>query len=198
MAFHIRWQKYWSFSNSPSNGYSGLISFRIDWFDLLAVHGNLKQFSSALHFKSIDSLPLSFLYGPTLIFADDYWKNHSFDCMDLCQQCLYFLIWCLGLSQFSLQGANIFFFFSKEQTSSNFMAAVNICSDFGAQENKIFHCFHSFPFYLPWRDGTRCHDIHFWMLSFKPAFSLSSFTFIKRLFNSSSLSAIYLTLFGYF
>ena len=46
LAFHIRWQKYWSFSNSPSDGYSGLISFRIDWFDLLAVHGNQTVFFS--------------------------------------------------------------------------------------------------------------------------------------------------------
>ena len=43
MALHIRWQKYWSFSNSPTNEYSGLISFRIDWFDLLAVQGTLKS-----------------------------------------------------------------------------------------------------------------------------------------------------------
>ena len=70
------------------------------------------------------------------------------------------------------------------------MAAVTICNDFGAQENKICHCFHFFPFYLPWSDETRCHDLTFWILSFKPAFSLSSFTFNKRLFRSSSLSAI--------
>ena len=53
---------------------------------------------------------------------------------------------------------------------------------------KISHCFHCFPIYLPRRDGTRCHV--FWMLSFKPTFSLSSFTFIKRFFVFSSLSAI--------
>ena len=70
------------------------------------------------------------------------------------------------------------------------MATVTICSDFGAQENKICHCFHFFPIYLPWSNGNRCHDLCFWMLSFKPAFSLSSFTFIKRLFSSSLLSAI--------
>ena len=54
----------------------------------------------------------------------------------------------------------------------------------------VSHCFHCFPIYLPWSDGTRYHDLSFLMLSFKPAFSLSSFTFIKRLFSSSSLSAI--------
>ena len=56
--------------------------------------------------------------------------------------------------------------------------------------NKDSHCFHCFPIYLPWSDGTGCHDLCFFsMLSFKPTFSLSSFTFIKRLF-SSLLSAI--------
>ena len=70
------------------------------------------------------------------------------------------------------------------------MAAVTICNDFGAQENEIYHCFHFFPISLPWSDGTRCHDLHFWILSFKPAFSLSSFTFIRKLFSFSLLSAI--------
>ena len=56
--------------------------------------------------------------------------------------------------------------------------------------NKVCHCFHCFPIYLPWSGGTRCYDLVFWMLSFKPTFPLSSFIFIKRLFSSSSLSAI--------
>ena len=73
---HIRWPKYWSFSFSisPSSEYSGLISFRIDWLDLLAVQGTLK---SLLQHHS--SSALSFLYGPTLTSILDYWKNHSFD-----------------------------------------------------------------------------------------------------------------------
>ena len=57
----------------------------------------------------------------------------------------------------------------------------------------VCHCFHCFPIYIPWSDGTRCHGpmvFIFWMLSFKPTFSLSSFTVIKRLVSSSSLSAI--------
>ena len=59
-------------------------------------------------------------------------------------------------------------------------------------KNKVCHCFHCFPIYLPWSDGTRCHDLSFLNVSFKPTFSPSSFTFtfIKRLFSSSSLSAI--------
>ena len=69
------------------------------------------------------------------------------------------------------------------------MAAVTICSDFGAQKNKVSHCYHCLPFYLPWSDGTDAMILVFWMLSFKPTFSLF-FTFIKRLFSSSSLSAV--------
>ena len=70
------------------------------------------------------------------------------------------------------------------------MAAITICSDFWAQENKVSHCFHCFPIYLSWSDGPDAMIFVFWMLSFKPTISLSSFTFIKRLFSSSSLSAI--------
>ena len=76
----IRWPKYWScsFSISPSNEYSGLISFRMDWLDLLVVHGT-QESSPTPQFKSINSSALSFLYSPTLISIPDYWKNHSFD-----------------------------------------------------------------------------------------------------------------------
>ena len=65
---HIRWPKYWSFrfSISPSNEYPGLISFRMDWLDLLAVQGTLKRFLQHSQFKSINSSALSFPYGPTL------------------------------------------------------------------------------------------------------------------------------------
>ena len=63
----IKWPKHWSFrfSISPSNEYSGLISFRMDWLDLLAVQGTQESFPKP-QFKSISSLVLSFLYGPTL------------------------------------------------------------------------------------------------------------------------------------
>ena len=78
LAVHIRWLKYWSFSFSisPSNEYSGLISFRKDWLYLLAVQGT-QESSPTPQFKSINSSVLSFLYSPTLTFMHDYWKNHS-------------------------------------------------------------------------------------------------------------------------
>ena len=70
---HIRWPKYWSFSFSisPSNEYSGLISFRMDWLDLLAVQGTLKS-SPTPQFKGINSSALSFLYSPALTSIRDY------------------------------------------------------------------------------------------------------------------------------
>ena len=78
---HIRWPKYWSFNFSinPSNEYSGLISFRMDWLDLLAVQRDSQESSPTPQFKLFNSLALSFLYGPTLTSIHDYWKNHSFD-----------------------------------------------------------------------------------------------------------------------
>ena len=80
-ALCIRWPKYWSFSFSisPSNEYSGLISFRIDWLDLLAIQGTLK--SLLQHHSSKASI----LCGPTLKSIHDYWKKHTIDYTDLCQ-----------------------------------------------------------------------------------------------------------------
>ena len=72
----IRWPKYGSFSISPSNEYSGLISFRMDWLDLLSVQGILKSF---LQHHSAKASALSFFYGPTLTSTHDYWKNHNLD-----------------------------------------------------------------------------------------------------------------------
>ena len=73
----------------------------------------------------------------------------------------------------------------------------NICSDFGAQENKICHCFHFPSFFCHEEIGLDAIILVLWMLSFKPAFSLSSFILIKRLFSSSSLSAIRVISFAY-
>ena len=77
-ALRMRWPKYWSFSFSisPSNKHPGLISFRMDWLDLLAVQETLKSLLQH-QFKSINSSVLNFLYSPTLTSINDYWKNHS-------------------------------------------------------------------------------------------------------------------------
>ena len=85
-ALRIRWPKYWSFSFSisPSNEYSRLISFTIDWSPCSP--RDSQESSPTPQFKSISSLVLSFLCDPTLTSIHDYWKNHNFDYMDLCQQ----------------------------------------------------------------------------------------------------------------
>ena len=77
---HIRWPKYWSFSFNitPSSEHPGLISFTMDWLDLLAVQGTLES-SPTPQFKSINSSALGLFYSPTLTSIHDYWKNHSFD-----------------------------------------------------------------------------------------------------------------------
>ena len=87
LAIPIRWPKYWSFSlaSSLSYEYSGLISYRTDHFDYCTVQGNLKESSPAPQFESINSSAFSLLYGPTLKSIHDYWKNDSYDYMDLCK-----------------------------------------------------------------------------------------------------------------
>ena len=78
---YIRWLKYWnfSFSISPSNEYSGLISFRMDWFDLLAAQGTLKSLLWNHSSKASVLWCSAFFVVPTLTFIHDYCKNHSFD-----------------------------------------------------------------------------------------------------------------------
>ena len=129
LALHTRWPKFWSFSFSisPSNEYSELISFRMDWLDLLAVQGTLK---SLLQHQS----PKASIFQRSAFFivqlSHPYmtWKNHSFDQTDLC--------WQSNVSTFSYAVQVGHSFPSKEQASFNFMAAVSTCSDFGAPKIK--------------------------------------------------------------
>ena len=102
LALCIKWPNYWSFSFSfnisPPNEYSGLISFRIDWFDLFTVQGTLKSLLQHHNFESINSSALSLLYGPALTSIYDYWKSHNWLSGPLAAKwCLCFLICCLGL-----------------------------------------------------------------------------------------------------
>ena len=80
-ALHMRWQKYRSFrfTISPFNEYSGLISFRIDRLDLLAVQRTVKSLLQDHSSKASILQPLAFFIVPTLISIHDYWKNNSFD-----------------------------------------------------------------------------------------------------------------------
>ena len=107
----IRWPKYWRFSISPSNEYLEWISLRDGLIWSSCSSRDSQESSPAPQFKSINSSVLSLLYGPTLISIRDYWRNRSFDYMDLCWQSnVCSLIHCLGCHSF----------FSKEQASFNF------------------------------------------------------------------------------
>ena len=155
-ALHIRWPKYWSFSVSPSNEYSELISFGIDWFDLI-VQGTLESFLEP-QFESINSLVLSLLYGPTLTSVHDYWKTIALSIrtfvskvMSLLFNVLFrfviaFLLRsrCLLISW--LQSPSIVIFDPKKIKSVTVSVVV--------------------PIYLSCSDGTGCHDLSFFCVEF--------------------------------
>ena len=144
-ALHIRWPEYWNFSFniSPSNEYSGLISFQIDWFDLFAIQGTLMSLlqhhslkASALWCSDFFMVQLSYPYmtGKTIALTRRAFLGKLMPLL------------------FNMLSRLVIAFLSRS-SHLNFMAAVTIYSDFGAQENKVFHYFHCFPIYLPWSDG---------------------------------------------
>ena len=149
---HIRWPKQWSlsFSISPSNEYSGLISFKIDWFVLLVVQGTLK--SPLQHHSSEASI-----LRCSASFVVQLSQPHMTTGKTIALTRWTFVDKVMSLL-FNMR-SRFYITFFQGQASSNLMVAVTICSDFGAQENKVCHCFHYFPVYLPWSDGTRCHDL---------------------------------------
>ena len=138
-ALHIRWLKYWSFSFSisPSNDYSGLISFRIDSFDLLAVQGTLKSLlqhhsskASILQHSAFFIVQLSHPYmttGKIIVLT-----RQNF--VDKVMSLLFNM-----LSRFAIT------FLPRSKRLFNFMAEVTTCNDFGAPQNKISSLFPFFP-----------------------------------------------------
>ena len=150
----IRWPKYWSFSFSisPSNEYSGLISFRMDWLDLLAVQRTLK--SLLQHHSS--KAPI--LWCSTFfIFRLSHPYMTTGKTIALTRWTFVDKVMSLFLNMLS----RLVIAFLPRSKHLNFTAAVTICSDFGAQENTVCHWFHCLPMYLPWNDGTGCHDLRF-------------------------------------
>ena len=158
----IRWPEYWSFSFSvsPSNEYSGLISFRIEWLDILIVQGTLKSLlkhhswkTSILWFLAFFMVQLSHPYMTT-------GKTTALTIVGKVMSLLYNM-----LSRFVIA----FLPRSKHLLSSWLQSLSAVI--FWVQENKICHCFHCFPIYLPW-SGNRLDAmiLVFWMLSFKPTF----------------------------
>ena len=138
----IRWPKHWSFSFSisPSNEYSGLISLKIHWFDLLAVQGTLK--SLLQHHSS----KVSLLQGSAFFIVQ---LSHSYmttgETIALTIRTFVNTVMALIFNVLS----KLVIAFLPRSKCLHFMAAVTLCSDFGAPKNKVLHCFHCFSIYLP-------------------------------------------------
>ena len=142
-ALHIRWPKYWSyrFNISPSKEHPGRISFRMNWLDLLAIQGTLRSFlqhhsskASILWCSAFFIVQLSHPYmttGKTMALTRQTFVDKVMSLL------------------FNMLSRLVITFLLMSKASFNFMAAVTICSDFGAQENKVSHCFHCFPICLP-------------------------------------------------
>ena len=116
-------------------------SFRMDWLDLLAVQGTLK--SLLYHHSSKASILRcsGFFYSPTLTSIHDHWKNHSLTRQTFVGKVMSLL--------FNMLSRLIITFLPRSKCLLISWAAINICSDFGAEKNKVSHCFHCFPIYFP-------------------------------------------------
>ena len=141
-ALRIRWPKYWSFSTSPSNEYSGLISFRMDWLDLLAVQGTL---TSLLQHHSSKA---SILWGSAFFIVQ---LSHPYmttgKTIAMTRQT--FLGKVMSLLFNMLSRLVITFLPRSKRLLISFLQSVTICSDFAAPKNQVSHCFHCFPIYFP-------------------------------------------------
>ena len=151
----MRWPKYWSFSFSisPSSEHPGLISFRMVWLDLLAVQGTFK--SLLQHHSSKASIPWHSAFF-TVRLSHTYMttgKNIALTRRTFVGKVTSLL--------YTMLSRLVITFLPRSQASFNIMAAVTICSDFGAPQNKVCPCFHCFPIYLLWNDRTRCHAVSF-------------------------------------
>ena len=130
-ALRIKWPKYWSFSFniSPSNENPGLISFRMDWLDLLAFQGTLKRL-----LQHHSSKPSILWCSAFFIVQLSYPYMTTGKTIALTRQTFVGKVMSLLFNKLSRLGHS---FSSNEQVSFNFMAAVTICSDFGAPKNKV-------------------------------------------------------------
>ena len=139
---HMRWPKYlsFSFSISPSDEHPGLISFRMDWLDLLAVQGTLK--SLLQHHSSKASIHQCSAFF-TVQLSHPYMTTGK--TIALMRRTTVGKVMSLLFNILS----RLVITFLPRSKRLNFMAAVTICSDFGAQKNKVRHCFHCSPIYFP-------------------------------------------------
>ena len=151
---HMRWPKNWSFTFSIilSKEILGLISFRMDWSDLLAAQGSLKSLLQHLSSKASILRRSAFFI---VHLSHPYLTTGKI--IALTRQTFVGKVMSLLLNMLS----RFVITFLPRSKRLNFMAAVTICSDFGAQKNEVWHCFHCFPIYFPRSGGTGCHDLRF-------------------------------------
>ena len=152
LALRIRWPQYWSFSISPSSEYSGLIFFRMDWLDLLTVQGTDCQESSlAPHFESISFSALHQFFF-MIQFSHPYMTTRKTIALTMVFNTLLLLFEMLSRLVIAFLPRSKHLLISWLQSQSAVI---------GAQQKKVCHYFHCFPIYLPWSDGTKCHDLSF-------------------------------------
>ena len=144
-----------SFNISPTNEHPGLISFGMDWLDLLQSKGLSRVVPNTTVQKH--QFFGAQLYDPTLTSIHDRRKTIALTRLTFVGKVMSLLLNMLS---------RLVITFLPRSKCLNFMAAVSICSDCGTQENKVSHCFHCFPIYLPGSDGTRCHDLSFLNVEF--------------------------------
>ena len=183
LALCIVWPKYWSFnfSISPSNDYSGW--FPLGWTGWISC--SPRDFSRVFSNTTVRKHQFSGTQ-PSLWFSSHI---HTW----LLEKTIALTIWTFVGKVMSLLFNVMSMFVIAFLPRTKCLLISWLQSQYTVilePQNRLCHCFHFFPIYLPWSDGAGCHDLCFWMLSFKPTFSLSSFTFIKRLFSSPSLSTI--------
>ena len=156
----IRWPKCWSFnfSISPSNEYSGLISFKMDWLDLLAVQGTLKSLlqhhsseASILRHSAFFIFQLSHLYMTT-------GKTIALTRWTFVDKVMSLLLNMLSRLVITFLPRSKHLLISWLQSPSSVILE--------PPQNKVSHCFCCFPIYLPWSDGVRCHDLSFLNVEF--------------------------------
>ena len=156
----IKWPKYWSFSFniSSSNEYSGLISFRMDWLDLLSVQGTLK--SLLQHHSSKASILLCSTFFIVQLSHPHMTTGKT---IALTRQTFVGKVMSLLFNMLS-RLALAFLSRSKHLLISWLQSLFAVILE--PPKIKFCHCFHCFPIYLPWSDGTKCHDLSFLNVEF--------------------------------
>ena len=144
-------QRSVTISSSPSNEYSGLISFRMYWLDSpWESLRDSQESSTTSQFKSINSLALSFLYSPTLTSIHDHWKTIALTRRTFAGKVMSLLFNMLPRLVIAFLSRSKHLLISWLQSPSAVILE---------PKNKVCHCFHCFPIYLTWSSGTRCHDL---------------------------------------